>query len=304
MTDQYGTPRAFRQALETRLMTRSKATGVDLGRLRRQVAFERLLARLAEGHDGTPSWVLKGGFALELRLGNVSRSTRDLDLATFDGEVDGQRVWTHLSAALEEDAAGDNFIFAVAAPRPLAADMAGRPGWRFSVDVRLAGKSFALVRMDVVARAEEITDAIEPLTFSSALAFAGLAPSVTVPAIDVAQHAAEKFHALTRNYGDRPNTRVKDLVDLVLLTELDLIDPARLTDRVRTVFRVRATHPMPTELPEPPSAWRDDYLGLIEELDIGARTIEDAMAVVRPVWRICVGNAGDPSEGLRTRPPD
>jgi predicted nucleotidyltransferase component of viral defense system len=295
MTDQYGTPRAFRQALETRLMTQAKATGVDLGRLRRQVVFERLLARLAEGEAGAPSWVLKGGFALELRLGNVSRTTRDLDLATLDGEVDGHRVWTHLSTALEEDVGGDNFSFAVAAPRPLAADMAGRPGWRFSVDARLAGKSFAMVRMDVVARAEEITDAIEPLTFSSALAFAGLAPSVTVPAIDVAQHAAEKFHALTRIYGDRPNTRVKDLVDLVLLTELNLIDLTRLTGRVRTVFRVRATHPMPTELPEPPSAWRDDYLGLIEELDIGARTIEGAMAVVRPVWRICVENAGDPS---------
>ena len=288
MTSQYGTAQAFRQALEARLMTQAKATGVDLGRLRRQVAFERLLARLAEVEGGTSSWVLKGGFALELRLGNISRTTRDLDLATLDGEVDGHRVWTHLSMALEEDAGGDNFIFAIAVPRPLAADMAGRPGWRFPVDVRLAGRSFASVRIDVVARAEEITDAIEPLTFSSALAFAGLAPSVTVPAIDTAQHAAEKFHALTRIYGDRPNTRVKDLVDLVLLTELNLIDLTRLPDRVRKVFRVRATHPMPAELPEPPSAWRDDYLGLIEELDIGARTIEDAMAVVRPVWRTCV----------------
>jgi hypothetical protein len=172
-------------------MAQSKATGVDLGRLRRQVSFERLLARLAGGQAGTTSWVLKGGFALELRLGNISRTTRDLDLATLDGELDGQRMWSHLRAALEEDVDGDYFIFAVAAPRPLAADMAGHPGWRFSVDVRLAGKSFAMVRIDVVARAEEISDAIEPLTFSSALAFAGLAPSVTVLAIDVEQRAAE-----------------------------------------------------------------------------------------------------------------
>jgi hypothetical protein len=292
MLERYGTPRAFRQALEARLMAQSKTTDVDLGRLRRQVAFERLLARLTEGRGGATSWVLKGGFALELRLGNVSRTTRDLDLAMLDGELDGQRLWSHLSTVLGEDVDGDYFIFAVAAPRPLAADLAGRPGWRFSVDVRLAGKSFAMVRIDVVARAEEISDAIEPLTFSSALAFAGLAPTVTVPAIDVDQHAAEKFHALTRIYGGRPNTRVKDLVDLVLLTELNLIDPTRLTDRVRTVFRVRATHPMPTQLPEPPSAWRDDYLGIIEELDIGARTIGDAMAVVRPIWRICVENGG------------
>jgi hypothetical protein len=49
----------------------------------------------------------------------------------------------------------------------------------------------------------------------------------------------------------------------------------------RCSIRVRATHPIPAELPEPPSAWRDDYLGLTAELDIGARTIEDAMAAVR-----------------------
>jgi hypothetical protein len=47
---------------------------------------------------------------------------------------------------------------------------------------------------------------------------------------------------------------------------------------------------MPVELPEPPSAWRDDYLGLTAELDIGARTIEDAMAAVRLVWMTCVEN--------------
>jgi hypothetical protein len=35
MLDRYGTPRAFRQALEARLMAQSKTTGVDLGRLRR-----------------------------------------------------------------------------------------------------------------------------------------------------------------------------------------------------------------------------------------------------------------------------
>ena len=151
MVDRYGTSRAFRQAIEARLMAQSKATGVDLGRLRRQVSFERLLARLAGGPAGTTSWVLKGGFALELRLGNISRTTRDLDLATLEGEFDGQRMWSHLRAALEEDVDGDYFTFAVAAPRPLAADMAGRPGWRFSVDVRLAGKSFAMVRIDVVA---------------------------------------------------------------------------------------------------------------------------------------------------------
>jgi hypothetical protein len=37
---------AFRTALETRLQTRAREEGTDLQRLRRQVAFDRFLARL------------------------------------------------------------------------------------------------------------------------------------------------------------------------------------------------------------------------------------------------------------------
>ena len=42
----YESPAALRQALETRLGNRSRETGVDLERLRRRAAFERLLVRL------------------------------------------------------------------------------------------------------------------------------------------------------------------------------------------------------------------------------------------------------------------
>ena len=50
---------------------------VDLNRLRRQVAFDRLLARLFL--EEPPPWVLKGGYALELRF-KAARSTVDIDL--------------------------------------------------------------------------------------------------------------------------------------------------------------------------------------------------------------------------------
>lgn len=285
----YASAVSFRQALETRLNAAAVASGTDPGRLRRQVAFERLLARLALAQ---PSWVLKGGLALELRLGNAGRATKDLDLATLDGEADGDRAWDRLAEALASDPSGDHFSFVVDAPRPLAADMAGRPGWRFPIDARLAGKTFVSVRLDVVARADEIEGGVEQLTFPSMLAFAGFEPSLTVPAVDLAQHAAEKFHALTRVYGDRPSYRVKDLVDLVLLIELGLIDQVRLAERLETVFRVRGTHPIPVELPEPPVAWRDDYVALITDLNIGARTVEVAMATVQPVWDAALRELG------------
>ena len=50
----------------------------DLNRLRRQVSFDRLLARLFR--DAAPPWLLKGGYALELRY-KAARSTVDIDLA-------------------------------------------------------------------------------------------------------------------------------------------------------------------------------------------------------------------------------
>ena len=43
---QYKTAGAFRTALETRLQTRAQVERTDLQRLRRQVAFDRFLARL------------------------------------------------------------------------------------------------------------------------------------------------------------------------------------------------------------------------------------------------------------------
>ncbi len=63
----YTSGAAFRQALETRLVHRSRQ-GIPLVRLRKIVAFERFLARLVA--SDLQNWALKGGFALELRLGD------------------------------------------------------------------------------------------------------------------------------------------------------------------------------------------------------------------------------------------
>jgi Nucleotidyl transferase AbiEii toxin, Type IV TA system len=286
----YATPAAFRMALERRLAEAARATGTDLSRLRRRVAFERLIAHLCADDGDHSSWVLKGGLALELRLANACRATRDVDLATLSDEADGQHVRYSLFETLTANRASDYFTFAVAAPRELAADLAGRPGWRFNVEVRIGGKVFDSIRVDVVARAEEIEGSIESLTFPSVVAFAGYPATITVLAVDVNQHAAEKFHALTREYGDRPSTRVKDLVDLVLLIEHQLLDIPRLADRMRTVFSVRGTHDMPTDLQDPPAAWQDDYRTLTADVGVRALTTDAAMVLIRSTWKACMIN--------------
>jgi hypothetical protein len=66
---------AFRKALEERLKTISRNDQIDLNRLRRHVSFDRLLARLFRAE--APPWVLKGGYALELRF-KSARSTAEL----------------------------------------------------------------------------------------------------------------------------------------------------------------------------------------------------------------------------------
>lgn len=73
----YTSAGAFRKALEERLINESRARQMDINRLRRQVSFGRLLARLFRT-EAVP-WVLKGGYALELRFKAV-RFTIDIDL--------------------------------------------------------------------------------------------------------------------------------------------------------------------------------------------------------------------------------
>jgi hypothetical protein len=79
-TKTYATAGAFRVALEERLRRRSQTDRIDINRLRRQVSFDRLLARLFRG-DSVP-WALKGGYALELRF-KTARSAVDMERDIF-----------------------------------------------------------------------------------------------------------------------------------------------------------------------------------------------------------------------------
>ena len=61
----YSTANAFRIALETRLKQIANNEQTDLQRLRRLVAFDRLLARIFQ--SGQTQWVLKGGSKVDMQ---------------------------------------------------------------------------------------------------------------------------------------------------------------------------------------------------------------------------------------------
>src|SRR6266545_2972671 len=292
----YATPGALRAALEARLRSQGMAAAIDLERLRRRAVFERLLVRLEHAMPG--HWVLKGGMALEVRLGDRARTTRDLDLALRHAARDGEAVRERLIEAVADDAEGDGFEFRISPAKAIDADDAGRPGWRFLVDARLDGRTFAKVRLDVVARPEEISTT-DRVRLRSLLAFAGF-PDHEVEAVDPAQHFAEKLHAFTRPHGDRANSRVKDLPDLLLLMDQGLAPTAELLATVQHVFEVRSTHDLPGTLPDPPADWTNRYATLADELGLEARTVDAAMARLRPFWTATL--AAGPEEPMEEQP--
>lgn len=140
----YSTAFAFRRALEDRLNAASKAESVDLQRMRRQVAFDRMLVRLFA--EGNPPWRLKGGYALELKL-SVARTTRDLDLGLSAGMPPGEQLLEALQTAAAKGA-GDFFVYVIGEPMM---DLDGAPygGSRHPVECSLDGRLFARFHLDV-----------------------------------------------------------------------------------------------------------------------------------------------------------
>lgn len=282
--ERYATPGAFRAALEQRLNDRAKDSGTEIYRLRRRVVFERLLARLEKANPG--EWVVKGAMALEIRDTERSRRTKDLDLATRN---DTDNLQDLLTEALSLDPFEDYFRFLVSEPTAMATDQAGPPAWRFAIEVALDTRRFERVKLDVVQRVEEIAATIR-IPYPSLVGFADL-PQVEVEIVEPRQHFAEKLHAYTRDYGTRPNTRVKDLPDMVLLVEGGLEADKSLYEVVGHVFATRASQSIPDHFPDPPPGWDEEYEELARDLDDLPRTLGGAVPVVREFWAKTVAAA-------------
>lgn len=281
----YDSPRALRTALEHHLLQRSTETGVSLDRLRRRVVFERVVVRLSSAEPG--AWVVKGGMALEVRLRDDARLTKDLDLGLRDNEVTSESLHERLIEVLALDPAGDRFVFAVGVPERMA-EGAQHVTWRARVEARLADTMFGSIQLDIAPRPYELT-ATDHVELPSLLDFAGV-PASVVEIIDIHRHAAEKLHAMTRDFGDRENSRLRDLVDLVLMLEHEMLAPAVLAARTADVWAEREKSDPPPDLPPLPESWANRYGLLTEQLDIDTRSYQSAVAIVADLWRAMYPN--------------
>jgi hypothetical protein len=236
---------AFRRALEDRLRTISLQEGIPLIRFRKMVAFDRFIARLILAQPD--HWVIKGGLALQLRLGDHARTTKDIDMTLIAHNL---VVYPALRTAGALDL-GDWFLFLVAQPVDQPTGEFG--GARYPVQALLDGRTFENFHVDVGV-GDPMIEAADYLNTSPLLEFADLAPTC-VPCFPLSQQIAEKLHAYTRPRRTGDPSRVKDFVDILLIAGLGQMDGEILMHAIQATFAYANTHPLPTSVPPPPRDW-------------------------------------------------
>jgi hypothetical protein len=245
--------------------------GIPLARLRKTVAFDRFLARLTQRQPDI--WVLKGGFAIQLRLVDKARTTKDIDVLV---RAKMTEVLVLLRGAGEFDLQ-DWFRFEVEQSEGQAPDEFG--GNRFHIRALLDGRTFEDFHIDV-GIGDPVIDPIDQLKGPPLLDFAGI-ESTIVPCYPITQQIAEKVHAYTRPHSSGESSRVKDFVDILLLAELGKIDSTRLYRAIQATFEARKTHSLPQEIPDPPAEWSRPYQKLAAEVSLSYRTLGEANIAIK-----------------------
>jgi len=250
---------------------------VPLDRLRKEAAYQRLLARLVEVAP-PDMWALKGGLAMIARVGRDARATRDAD-TTWRGE--GDLLAAALEAVVDLDLE-DHFVFEIGEPRPITAESPDGE-LRYSVVARLDGREFERLQLDVNLVPDDPRP-VEIVQLRGLLDFAGM-PAPAVPMVDVGQHLAEKLHAYARDHGEAANSRARDLFDMLVLAEhVPVAELTRLRHARKVTFELRST-PWPPVLPAPPAAWEPAWRGFVADHNLRWGHLDDAHAALAAFWQ-------------------
>lgn len=219
----------------------------------RRLVFERFLARVfATGHS---PFVLKGGNAVLARVIDA-RSTKDVDL--LHREQDLEEAVELLREACANDV-GDHFRFEVGTVRAMLAgdEQPGVEGRRVEVSAYCGTRVVPGFGVDLVV-GSLMTTAPEQHLPPPVVPLRGLSlPSIPLyPAVD---HIADKVCATQALYGSakRRSSRVRDLVDLVILARNQSLEGLALISAVRQEWAHRGLEG-PVAF-DPPMEWASRY---------------------------------------------
>jgi hypothetical protein len=267
----YASAQAFGAALTDRFKRLASESGQAASQLRRQFAYDRLLARLFQ--TSSPEWILKGGVSMIARLG-IARHTADVDLVVRADSADA--ALDALRAAVARDL-GDFFTFRFESSRAL---VQGVPGLRIPTEAWLGPRMFERFGVDLVTgvvitgRSEEA----EPLL---ALTIPGLVrPRYRLyPLVD---SVADKVMAIVEPHRGRPSTRFRDLVDLVLVAHSQRVEADELATALASE-RLRRDLPRTNGLAVPDETlWRAGYRTVAADVPgIAEKTLAGALPLAK-----------------------
>ena len=198
---------------------------------------------------------------MELRFQQTARTTRDLDFTVRIAPAGREDlIHKHL-----QDAGGvdlDDFFSFRIGEAMMELDGALYGGARYPVESIMGGRTFVKFHLDV-GIGDVVLDPLEQARMRDWLGFAGIRPPA-VPMIQREQQFAEKLHAYTLPRAT-PNSRVRDLVDMVLLIQSGTLESSRIVEALNATFARRATHPVPKVLNPPPETWGAPFARLATE---------------------------------------
>jgi len=229
--------------LKRELRSFATANDLTLDRATRYIAYNAFFGLLsrAKSEGVLPMFLVKGGVALELRLGIRARATRDVDIGLVASPSD--------LLPLLRQAVGlgwDEFTFTIK-----SSDVTEHGTVRLEVGIQYRRKAWSTIKVDVTpADSTSATEFIDGFP----IAEIGLPNAPAVPCLNAIDQIAQKIHAVT---GPTSRNRSRDLVDLTLLAPLiaDRWDELRIA--CEQLFAQRATHQWPPTLevrPDWPSA--------------------------------------------------
>jgi hypothetical protein len=214
----YSTAQAFGASLTDRFKAAAARSPYSVSQLRRQFAYDRLLARLFR--DSVTGWVLKGGISMIARL-PVARHSADIDLAAALDSPHDALAALRIAAAID---LGDFFTFDFDQPRSM---VQGVDGIRVAAQARLGPRLFERFGVDLVT-ATVVTGTVEQADPIVDLDIPGLVRP-TYRLYPLADTLADKFMGIIERHGQRPSTRFRDLVDIVLIARSQPVDVSALS---------------------------------------------------------------------------
>lgn len=252
----------------------AREVGVAEGRVRAWIAYMIMAGALERaGGDTGPRFFVKGGVALELRLRDRARATKDIDVVLRDAKAD---LADSLEQAMTSNAY-QGFSFRRKG-EPLLLDN-GAVNMEFAVTYR--GQPWTSISVDV-ARAEAGESEVEWVEAIALTDAFGVTGPAQLPCLPLRFHVAQKLHGMTLppRHG-KQNERFRDLVDLLLLEALATHDYPALRKACELVFGSRNTHRWPPNLEAVPSHWAAPFAQLARELELPDTDVETALTRVR-----------------------